>query len=83
MEIEEVRQMVKGVLQDMGRGSAAPRGEQPLSCDRYPLGVRFSFDGISALWLSAAAQIRFVDDDGRLLKIVGLTVKHGPGGRAA
>ncbi len=83
MNVDQARRVVLDVLRGMGRSDARPLGEQPLSCDRYPLGVRFSFVGVSALWLSAAAQIRFVDDSGTLLKIVGLTVSQASDGRAA
>jgi hypothetical protein len=83
VDASEVRELVVTLLARLGRAGARPLGERPLTCDRYCVGVRFAFEGVSAIWLSSAAQLRFVDDSGKLLKIVSLATQQPPSGQAA
>lgn len=66
----DVQELVATTLIDLGFAKAKSQGERLIYCDRYYVGVRFAFEGISALWLAGAGHVRFVDDSGKLLKIV-------------
>ena len=79
----EMRDLVKATLDDLGLGDAQSLGERVLILDRIFVGVRFVFEGVSAIWLADADHLRFVDDSGRLLKIVGLDANHDGAGKAA
>ena len=67
--MEEVRALVTAALNDLGFGDAKPLGERLICCERFYVGVRIDFEGISAIWLSEAGHVRFVDDSGKLLRI--------------
>ena len=72
MRIQEIRELAAKTLHELGFADSKPASESLLIKDRYYLGCRFSFDGISALWLEEAGQLRFIDDTGKLVKIVKL-----------
>ena len=67
--MDDVRALVAATLNDLGFGDAKPLGERLICCERFSVGVRIAFEGISAIWLSEAGHIRFVDDSGKLLRI--------------
>jgi hypothetical protein len=67
-----VQTALKSTLDEMGRGDAAPLGERILFRDRCLVGISFDFEGISAIWLTAIGQLKFVDDSGALLKVLSL-----------
>jgi hypothetical protein len=71
--MNEVRELVATTLNRLGLGNAKPHGEQLVCSDGYDVGIRFAFDGVSAIWLGNSRHIRFVDDAGKLLKVVRLT----------
>jgi hypothetical protein len=67
--MEEVRALVRATLNELGFGDAKPLAERLICCERFYVGVRIAFEGISAIWLSEAGHVRFVDDSGKLLRI--------------
>jgi hypothetical protein len=79
----EMRELVMTTLDDLGFGSAQPLGEQLLLRDRFYVGVRFAFEGVSAIWLMDADHLRFVDDTGKLLKTVSFGGSQEVVGKAA
>jgi hypothetical protein len=75
--MDEVRGLVATTLEGLGLGRAKALGER-LCSDGSNVGVRFAFDGVSAIWLGNSRHVRFVDDSGKLLKVVRLTAgQHG------
>lgn len=77
MKVSEVRELIARTLRDLGLGDIKPAGERLLIQDRFYLGCRFDFEGVSAIWLEEAGQVRFVGDSGKLLKIVRLNANGG------
>jgi hypothetical protein len=71
--MNEVRELVATTLNRLGLGSAKSLGERLVCSEGYNVGVRFAFDGVSAIWLGNSRHVRFVDDAGKLLKVVRLT----------
>ena len=67
--MDDVRALVAATLKDLGFGHAKPLGERLICCERFYVGVRIAFEGVSAIWLSEAGHVRFVDDSGKLLQI--------------
>jgi len=67
-----VQEALKATLNDLGRGDARPLGERVLFRDRCLVGMCFEFEGISAIWLTALGQLKFVDGSGALLKVLSL-----------
>jgi hypothetical protein len=70
--MNDIRDLVATTLNGLGIGNAKSLGEQLVCCDNCRVGVRFAFEGVSAIWLNDANLVRFVDDSGRLLKVVRL-----------
>ena len=70
--VDDVRDLVAMTLNRLGLGGAKSLGER-LCSDGCNVGVRFAFDGVSAIWLDDSPHVRFVDDAGKLLKVVRLT----------
>lgn len=66
----EMRELVRTTLEELGFSNARPLGEHVLFRDPFYVCVCFAFEGVSAIWLADADQLRFVDDKGKLLKIV-------------
>jgi hypothetical protein len=67
-----VQELLKSTLDDLGLGTARPLAERVLFRDRCLIGMCFEFDGVSAQWLTALGQLKFVDRSGALLKVVSL-----------
>jgi hypothetical protein len=68
--MDDVRELVTATLNDLGLGNAKPLGERLICCERFYVGVRIAFEGVSAIWLSEAGHVRFVDDSGKPLRSV-------------
>ena len=79
MRVSDVRQLIATTLHDLDLGDAKPVGERLLIRDRFYLGCRFDFEGVSAIWLEEARQVRFVADSGILLKIIRVNADGGGG----
>jgi hypothetical protein len=67
----DIRELVTSTLDDLGFGDAKPLGQRLLHRDRFFVGVRFEFEGISAIWLTDTDYLRIIDGTGKLLKLVG------------
>jgi len=76
MDSAEIRELVQAELAHLGFADAKSLGERLLYCDRYYIGVRYAFEGVSAIWLAGAGHLRFVNDAGVLLKISSLHTNH-------
>ncbi len=70
--MNDIRELVMRSLALLGLGNAKSLGEQLVCLDNSQVGVRFAFEGVSAIWLNNAGTIRFVNDAGKLLKVVRL-----------
>ena len=68
--MDDIRQLVVTTLKGLGYGTPTALGEGLVCCEQHYVGVRFAFEGVSAIWLSEAGHVRFVDDTGKLLKVV-------------
>ena len=79
----EMHELLRTTLDELGYGNAQPLGEQLLFHDRCYVGVRFVFEGVAAIWLADADHLRFVDDKGKLLKIVRFDASQSVIGKAA
>ncbi len=83
MDAIRLRELVLANLDGLGRGKARWVGERLLFRNRYYVGTCFDFEGISAIWLSDAAEVRFVDERGTLLKAVPVTSTCAVAAKAA
>jgi hypothetical protein len=72
MDWTQTQAVVKSTLNDLGRATAKPLGERLLFRDRCFVGISFDFEDVSAIWLTAIQQLKFVDAAGGLLKVVSL-----------
>jgi hypothetical protein len=81
--MNEVRELVAMTLNKLGLGNVKSLGERLVCSEGYNVGVRFAFDGVSAIWLGNSRYIRFVDDAGKLLKVVRLTARQDVTRKAA
>jgi hypothetical protein len=68
--MNNIRELVMTTLDGLGLGNAKSLGEQLVCCENCRVGVRFAFEGVSAIWFNDAGYVRFVDDAGKLLKVV-------------
>jgi hypothetical protein len=68
--MKAIRKLVTTTLNELGFGEAKSFGERLVCCERHDVGVRFVFEGVSAIWLNDAGHVRFVDDSGKLIKVV-------------
>jgi hypothetical protein len=68
--MKAIRKLVTTTLSELGFSEAKSLGEQLVCCERHYVGVRFVFEGVSAIWLNDAGHVRFVDDSGKLIKVV-------------
>ena len=57
----DIRELVTSTLDDLGFGDAKPLGQRLLHRDRFFVGVRFEFEGISAIWLTDTDYLRIID----------------------
>jgi hypothetical protein len=83
MEPTEIRDLVTTTLTDLGFGDAKSLGYHVLHRSRSYAGVHFAFERVSAIWLVDSDHLRFVDDTGKLLKIVRLRASQEVVGKAA
>jgi len=81
--MNDVGKLVAMTLNSLGLGSAKSLGESLVCSEGYNVGIRFAFDGVSALWIGNSGHIRFVDDAGKLLKVVRLTAGQAVATKAA
>jgi hypothetical protein len=81
--MNEVRELVAMTLNKLGLGNVKSLGERLVCSEGYNVGVRFAFDGVSAIWMGNSRHIRFVDDAGKLLKVVRLTASQDVTRKAA
>ena len=81
--MNEVRELVAMTLNSLGLGSAKSQGEWLVCSEGYNVGIRFAFEGVSALWIGNSGHIRFVDDAGKLLKVARLTAGQAVATKAA
>ena len=72
MHWTNTQKAVKTTLTQLGLGDAPPLGNRLLFRDRCFVGICFGFEGVSAIWLPAISQLKFVDDSGQLLKVLSL-----------
>ena len=70
--MDAIRKLVMTTLDRLGLANAKSLGESLLCSERYYIGIRFSFEGVSAIWLENSDLVRFVDDAGKLLKVARL-----------
>ena len=82
-EMNDLRELVTGTLCLLGFGKAKSLGEQLVCFENRRVGVRFAFEGVSAIWLNDASIVRFVDDAGRVLKVVRFTRSEDVARKAA
>ena len=68
--LNEIRELVAMTLKRLGLGNAKLLGERLVCCEGSYVGIRFTYDCVSAIWLGEYGHIRFVDDAGQLLEIV-------------
>jgi hypothetical protein len=81
--MNDLRELVTRTLDRLGFGNAKSFGEQLVCYNNCRVGVRFAFEGVSAIWLSDASLVRFVDDAGNLLKVVRLIPSQDVARKAA
>lgn len=79
---ERVRQLVQESLHDFGATDATPRGETLLLRDGFYCGRCFAFDGVRAVWLTEAHQVKFFSDRGQWLGTIDLE-ENAPRRKAA
>ena len=72
MQLDEVRTIVGETLQELGMGAAQLIGERIVLQDRFYVGRRFEFEGVSVLWLVEAQQIKFYNAHGEFITSVQL-----------
>ena len=77
------QQALKTTLREMGQGEVKPLGERLLFRDRCFVGVCFEFEHLTAVWLPAISQLKFLDDSGRLLLVLSLTAAEQESDRNA
>ncbi len=71
-EADPLHQTIAEALSELGLPELPCRSTSFLIQDGYCTGQRFLFDGIEAIWLIADNVVRFYDENGRMLKSVGL-----------
>jgi hypothetical protein len=81
--VNDIRELVTRTLGGLGLGDAKSLGEQLVCFDNCRVGVRFAFQGVSAIWLNDASLVRFDDDAGKLLRVVRLPASHAVTQKAA
>jgi hypothetical protein len=79
---ERVRQLVLESLVDFGVMRAVPCGETLLLRDGFYCGRSFNFEGVRAVWMTEAHQVKFFSDGGRWLGTIDLE-ENAPRRKAA
>jgi hypothetical protein len=83
MQLDEVRTIVGETLQGLGMGAAQLIGERIVLQDRFYIGRRFEYQGVSVLWLVEAHQIKFYNAVGEFITSVQLDQEQPALRRAA
>lgn len=78
MHWSHVQDAMKVTLAELGRADCRPLGERILFRDRCVVGMSFDFEGVSAVWLIALGELKFLDDAGQLLAVVSLLDEDRP-----
>ena len=76
MSVQEVRELAVKTLNELGFAEAKASSENLLIKDGCYLGCRFRFEGISVIWLEEAGLLKFIDDAGKLRKVVRLAASR-------
>ena len=71
-EAAPLHQTIAEAMSELGLPELPCRSTSFLVRDGYCTGQRFRFDGIEAIWLIAEYFVRFYDENGRMLKSVGV-----------
>ena len=71
-EAAPLHQTIAEALSELGLPELPCRSTSFLVRDGYCTGQRFLFDGIEAIWLITENVVRFYDENGRMLKSVGV-----------
>ncbi len=71
-EADPLDQTIAAALSELGVPHSPCRSTSFLIQDGYCTGQRFLFDEIEAIWLIAENVVRFYDENGRVLKSVGV-----------
>ena len=69
---QRVRELVLRTVPDFGVCDTTPSAETLLLRDGYYCGRCFKFEGVRAIWLSEANQVKFYTDGGRWLATIEL-----------
>lgn len=79
---DQVRQLVLASLADYGAAGSPLLGETLLLSNGYYCGRSFTFDGIRAVWLADAGEVKFFADSGGWLGTIELE-ENAPRRKAA
>ena len=71
-EAAPLHQTIAAALSELGVPHSPCRSTSFLIQDGYCTGQRFLFDGIEAIWLIAENAVHICDENGRVLKSVGV-----------
>jgi hypothetical protein len=66
--IPQVRALIATALAELGFDESQPLAEVVLLKDGHHAGWRFEYDGVRAVWLIEAEQIRFLDPEGKVFR---------------
>jgi hypothetical protein len=77
--IQQVRALIATTLADLGFDGLQPLAEVVLLKD----GHRFEYDGVRAVWLWETEQIRFQDQQGKIISISIINIAESAASRAA
>jgi hypothetical protein len=71
-EVAPLDQTIAAALSELGLPEQPCRSTSFLIQNGYCTGQRFQFDGMEAIWMISENVIRFYDENGRMLKSVGV-----------
>ena len=71
-EAAPLHQTIAAALSELGMADLPCRSTSFLVQDGYCTGQRFLFDGIEAIWLIAENAVHICDENGQVLKSVGV-----------
>jgi hypothetical protein len=77
MDAIRMRDLVLANLAELGYGRANWLGERLLFRDRFYVGICLSFEGVSATWMVDTGEVKFIDESGRLMKVVTVPASQG------
>ena len=78
VRLEQIQHALQVGLSELGMPDLRGHSTTLLIRDGYYVGRRLTFDGVQAVWLTAENLLRFYDEDGRLLKSVGIGTTQEP-----